>query len=42
MNDPKVQREFWGRARVNLERLRVQPNEIALIEADLAERVPMP
>jgi len=42
LNDPKVQREFWGRARVNLGRLRVQPNEIALIEADLAERVPMP
>jgi hypothetical protein len=32
LNDPKALREFW--------RLRVQPNEIALIEADLAEHVP--
>jgi hypothetical protein len=32
LNDPKALREFW--------RLRVKPNEIALIEADLAEHVP--
>jgi hypothetical protein len=33
VNDPKALREFWRRARSNLGRLRVQPNQIALIEA---------
>jgi hypothetical protein len=38
--DPKMQREFWQRARFQLGRLRLKQNEIALIEQSLSLRVP--
>jgi hypothetical protein len=39
--DPKMQNEFWWRARFQLGRLGLRPNEIALIEQALARRVPV-
>jgi hypothetical protein len=37
-----AQREFWSRARFNLGRMRLPPNQIQLIEKALAQRVPEP
>jgi hypothetical protein len=42
LGDPKMQREFWWRARHQLGRLRLRGNEITLIEQALALRVPEP
>jgi hypothetical protein len=39
--DPRMRHEFWVRARDRLGRLRLRPNEIALIERALALRVPL-
>jgi hypothetical protein len=40
--EPEVQREFWTRARFQLGKLRLAPNQIAVIEQQLARRVPSP
>lgn len=40
--DPKMQSEFWWRARFQLGKLQLKPHQIALIEQALARRVPMP
>jgi hypothetical protein len=42
LEDAEQRREFWARARFRLGRLRLPPNQIALIEQQLAQRVPLP
>jgi hypothetical protein len=42
LTDPKMQYEFWQRARLQLGRLGLRSNEITLIEQALARRVPLP
>lgn len=42
LEDTEQRQEFWARARFRLGRLRLPPNQIALIEQQLARRVPLP
>jgi hypothetical protein len=42
IGEPKMQQEFWKRARFQLGKLNLRANEITLIEQQLAQRVPLP
>ena len=41
MAEPEVQDEFWTRARYRLGKLHLTPNEISVIERDIAQHVPL-